>query len=64
MADRISDKKTRVNFSVTKECDALIQAIADGRGISRNAAMEIIVRYYADAHAITVTPVTPESETK
>ena len=70
MADNIASNKTRTSLSITNECHRLMNEISAKEGISRNAVVERAVRMYARSMKIavkdadTVTPVTPENETK
>jgi hypothetical protein len=53
MADRISDEKVRTSLSITKECSALMSALAKKKGVSRNAVIELSVRLLAEAEGVT-----------
>jgi predicted transcriptional regulator len=47
----MEDKKTR-SFRLTDEADKLLQAIADKYGISKTAALEIVIRNQAKAEKV------------
>ena len=48
----MEDKKTR-SFRLTDEADKLLQAIADKYGISKTAALEIVIRNQAKVEKVT-----------
>ena len=60
----MEDTKRTRSFRLTDEADNLLQGIADKFGISKTAMLEVIIRDRAKQEKVTVTPVTPESETK
>jgi hypothetical protein len=47
MADRISDKKVRTGFVVTKTAHRLITEMAEAQRVSRNTLLELMVTEYA-----------------